>query len=180
MTLPLRLRSLAAVVLTFACSAAPDSERARTPERLLTIVAKRPEASPTPAPAPAPAPSPTPASPPATEPAAPTPAVDAAPQSEPEASAPAAAVIEPQRAEPPANDVRPLTRKELARVKDAMIQASIDAYDGPCPCPYNTMRNGRSCGRRSAYSRPGGESPLCYAHDITDDEAREFAAAQAD
>jgi hypothetical protein len=29
------------------------------------------------------------------------------------------------------------------------------------------MRNGRSCGKRSAYSRPGGESPLCYKEDVT-------------
>jgi hypothetical protein len=24
------------------------------------------------------------------------------------------------------------------------------------------MRNGRACGGRSAYSRPGGAAPLCY------------------
>jgi hypothetical protein len=29
------------------------------------------------------------------------------------------------------------------------------------------MRNGRACGGRSAYSRPGGASPLCYPGDVT-------------
>ncbi|KAB2703166.1 SH3 domain-containing protein [Brucella lupini] len=35
-------------------------------------------------------------------------------------------------------------------------------YIGTCDCPYDVMRNGRSCGGRSAYSRPGGRSPVCY------------------
>lgn len=56
-------------------------------------------------------------------------------------------------------------------IKQQMIEESIAAYDGNCPCPYNTMRNGRSCGKRSAWSRPGGESPLCYKNDISDEEA---------
>ena len=51
-------------------------------------------------------------------------------------------------------------------VRDMMIKESISSYPGNCPCPYNTMRNGRSCGGRSAYSRPGGRSPLCYPNDI--------------
>ena len=33
---------------------------------------------------------------------------------------------------------------------------------GRCDCPYDLMRNGRLCGGRSAYSRPGGRSPVCY------------------
>ncbi len=59
-----------------------------------------------------------------------------------------------------------------------MIQASIDGYDGSCPCPYNTARNGSRCGRRSAYDREGGESPLCFPSDITDEMAREFDESQ--
>lgn len=35
-------------------------------------------------------------------------------------------------------------------------------YVGRCDCPYDEMRNGRSCGGRSAYSRPGGRKPRCY------------------
>ena len=55
--------------------------------------------------------------------------------------------------------------KEIKRI---LIRESIASYTGSCPCPYNTTRNGRRCGRRSAYSRPGGASPLCYEHDVTD------------
>lgn len=36
------------------------------------------------------------------------------------------------------------------------------AYTGRCDCPYDRMRNGRRCGGNSAYSRPGGRSPICY------------------
>lgn len=54
-----------------------------------------------------------------------------------------------------------------AAVKQRMIRASIASYPGNCPCPYNTARNGSSCGRRSAWSRAGGYAPLCYASDIT-------------
>ncbi len=64
-------------------------------------------------------------------------------------------------------DVSQLSKKELRELKKQMIAASIEEYGGPCPCPYNTMRNGRQCGRRSAYSRPGGESPLCFEADIS-------------
>ena len=53
-------------------------------------------------------------------------------------------------------------------IRDALIQASIDGYTGRCPCPYNTMRSGARCGRRSAYDKPGGYEPLCYPEDVTD------------
>jgi hypothetical protein len=46
------------------------------------------------------------------------------------------------------------------------IRQSIAAYSGSCPCPYSTDRAGRRCGGRSAYSRPGGAAPLCYASDV--------------
>lgn len=49
----------------------------------------------------------------------------------------------------------------------AMIAESTAQYPSVCACPYSVMRNGSSCGRRSAYSRPGGRSPLCYPEDIT-------------
>lgn len=50
--------------------------------------------------------------------------------------------------------------------KNEMIKKSIMSYKGSCPCPYNTMKNGRLCGKRSAWSKPGGASPLCYLSDI--------------
>lgn len=36
---------------------------------------------------------------------------------------------------------------------------------GRCDCPYDEMRNGRSCGGRSAWSKPGGRQPVCYVGD---------------
>jgi len=36
------------------------------------------------------------------------------------------------------------------------------AWHGSCDCPYDYTRRGRRCGGRSAYSRPGGRSPVCY------------------
>lgn len=33
---------------------------------------------------------------------------------------------------------------------------------GSCDCPYDRASNGSRCGGRSAYSRPGGRSPICY------------------
>jgi hypothetical protein len=57
--------------------------------------------------------------------------------------------------------------KTDAEIKEAIIKGSIANYRGSCPCPYNTDRAGRSCGKRSAYSRPGGASPLCYASNVT-------------
>lgn len=58
------------------------------------------------------------------------------------------------------------------QVRERMIQDSISTYSGSCPCPYNTMRNGASCGKRSAYSKPGGASPLCYKNDVSDEMVR--------
>ena len=54
------------------------------------------------------------------------------------------------------------------QIKQILIQRAHASYSGRCPCPYNTMSNGRRCGKRSAYSRPGGASPLCYPADVTD------------
>lgn len=54
-----------------------------------------------------------------------------------------------------------------AEVTKAIIQESLSSYSGNCPCPYNTDRRGRSCGRRSAYIRPGGYAPICYSSDVS-------------
>lgn len=61
-------------------------------------------------------------------------------------------------------DSKALTDAEIRKI---LIADSRADYDGNCPCPYDTDRAGRRCGKRSAYSRPGGESPLCYDHDVT-------------
>lgn len=57
-----------------------------------------------------------------------------------------------------------MTDKEIRAV---LIRQSIARYSGNCPCPYSTTSNGRRCGKRSAYSKPGGYSPLCYPADVS-------------
>ena len=54
-----------------------------------------------------------------------------------------------------------------AQVKKLLIDESIAAYDGNCPCPYSRARNGSRCGKRSAHSREGGAAPLCFAADVS-------------
>ena len=51
-------------------------------------------------------------------------------------------------------------------IAQILINESLSHYSGNCPCPYNYASNGSSCGRRSAYSRRGGASPLCYKTDV--------------
>lgn len=58
------------------------------------------------------------------------------------------------------------TSAEVSAAQRAIIQQSIANYAGSCPCDYNRDRAGRRCGKRSAWSRPGGASPLCYASDV--------------
>ena len=64
-----------------------------------------------------------------------------------------------------------------AQIKQAIINESIASYAGNCPCPYNTDRRGHACGRRSAYSRPGGASPVCYESDVTPKMVAEYRAS---
>lgn len=57
-------------------------------------------------------------------------------------------------------------------VKRQIIEESITAYPGRCPCPYNVTRNGSACGGRSAWSRKGGYAPICYENEVTMDMVR--------
>ena len=68
----------------------------------------------------------------------------------------------------------PSKTKELltdAAVVAAIIAASVALYKsqsgGPCACPSDVDRAGRSCGKRSAHDRAGGYSVTCYAHEVT-------------
>ena len=54
-----------------------------------------------------------------------------------------------------------------AAIIQQLIDNSIASYSGNCPWPYNSASNGSRCGKRSAYSRPGGRAPLCFKEDIT-------------
>jgi hypothetical protein len=82
------------------------------------------------------------------------------------------AVIQAQQQQPPVEARRVSTNEFLtdAAITAIIIAASVAAYKAmgrPCACPEDTMRNGRICGGSSAWSRPGGFKPLCYATDIT-------------
>ena len=61
-----------------------------------------------------------------------------------------------------------------AQIKQEMIRVSIASYRGSCPCPYNVDRAGRRCGARSAYTKPGGTSPLCFEKDVTQKMVDEY------
>lgn len=63
-----------------------------------------------------------------------------------------------------------------AEIKDILIRRSLASYSGRCPCPYNRKSNGHRCGGNSAYSRPGGASPLCFPSDVTDRMVADFRA----
>lgn len=59
------------------------------------------------------------------------------------------------------------TKLTDSQIKALLIQKSISSYPGTCPCPYSVNRAGHRCGKRSAYSKPGGRTPLCYPSDVT-------------
>jgi hypothetical protein len=67
-----------------------------------------------------------------------------------------------------------------AQIRERLIQASLASYRGNCPCPYNTMRNGRQCGANSAYSKPGGAAPLCFPKDVPQSMVDAFRARMSD
>jgi hypothetical protein len=65
------------------------------------------------------------------------------------------------------------------QIKKILIEESIAAYSGNCPCPYSTARNGSRCGGRSAWSRAGGEAPLCFPDDVTPEMVHEYRDAHS-
>lgn len=66
------------------------------------------------------------------------------------------------------------TRLTDAAIAQILIEDSIASYPGNCPCPYNAARNGSRCGKRSAYNRAGGYSPLCFKEDVSKDMVQEY------
>lgn len=75
---------------------------------------------------------------------------------------------------------RPARGPSSAEIRKRLIAASIAEYSGSCPCPYHSDRAGRSCGRRSAYSRPGGYAPLCYPRDVSDEMVEQYRSASGE
>lgn len=61
-----------------------------------------------------------------------------------------------------------LTAAAIAALIVAESRQAYHARGRPCACPDDSMRNGRACGGRSAYSRPGGAAPLCYPTDVSE------------
>lgn len=59
-------------------------------------------------------------------------------------------------------------------IKQLIIQESVEQYPGNCPCPYFTDTRGRKCGKRSAWSKKGGYSPICYEEEITQDMINKY------
>ncbi len=70
----------------------------------------------------------------------------------------------PRAPSKPVSTPRITTPSAVARTAPARRpgQPVRSPYVGTCDCPYDRMRNGRICGRTSAYSRPGGREPVCY------------------
>jgi len=82
------------------------------------------------------------------------------------------------RAEPNAQADR--KRPSDAQVKKLLIEESVAAYDGNCPCPYSRARNGSRCGKRSAYTREGGAAPLCFERDVTTEMVQAYRDTHPD
>ena len=57
-------------------------------------------------------------------------------------------------------------RQSDDQIRQLIIDESIASYPGVCACPFNSARNGSSCGRRSAWSKQGGYAPICYKKEI--------------
>lgn len=71
---------------------------------------------------------------------------------------------------PPTYQLRPKPQYQEPQANlnvAALIQQSRANYSGNCGCPYDRDSAGRKCGGRSAYSRAGGASVLCYPSDVT-------------
>lgn len=72
-----------------------------------------------------------------------------------------------------------LTATAIAALIVAASRQAYYATGRPCACPDDRMRNGRACGSRSAYSRPGGAQPLCSASDVSAKMIEEYRSKLA-
>jgi hypothetical protein len=66
----------------------------------------------------------------------------------------------------PAPKQQQFTDQQIAEI---IVRESREAYyrtGHPCACPEDVARDGSRCGKRSAYSRPGGAEPYCYVTDV--------------
>lgn len=72
--------------------------------------------------------------------------------------------------------IKPKPVIDRSAIIAAIVQDSISSYSGSCPCPYNINKGGRKCGKSSAYSKPGGYDPICFAQDVTPDMIESYAS----
>lgn len=61
-----------------------------------------------------------------------------------------------------------------SQIRDRIVAESKASYPGNCPCPEDLDRAGRRCGARSAWSKPGGRTPICYAKDVSEEQVRQY------
>jgi hypothetical protein len=61
-------------------------------------------------------------------------------------------------------------------IRRILIRESIARYSGNCPCPDTLASNGSRCGERSAWSREGGDAPLCYPKDVSSADVAAYRA----
>ncbi|QWE31582.1 hypothetical protein [Polynucleobacter sp. Adler-ghost] len=59
-------------------------------------------------------------------------------------------------------------------IKTVLIQQSIQAYGGECPCPYSKSPKGVQCGLNSAYSKIDRFTILCYSSNVTQKMIKEY------
>jgi len=66
------------------------------------------------------------------------------------------------------------TKQTDDQIRQLIIEDSIASYPGVCACPFNATRNGSSCGGRSAWSKQGGYSPVCYKKEVSKEMVKEW------
>jgi hypothetical protein len=104
--------------------------------------------------------------------------VDITPRVETPSATKSTAVPEPSVTKPSKTEVV-LTAAAVAALIVAASRNAYYATGRPCACPDDRMRNGASCSSRSAYSRPGGASPLCYPSDVTAEMIKSYRSRVA-
>ena len=103
--------------------------------------------------------------------------------SQAQATPPAKSAAAPAPSPTPSNAKRAAEVLTVAAIAALIVAESRRAYHArgkPCACPDDSMRNGRACGSRSAYSRPGGASPLCYPTDVSEAMIKSYLSRVAE
>lgn len=70
---------------------------------------------------------------------------------------------------PAPKDAKKVKFPEPMEVEDLdtkIMDNSILAYPGRCPCPYSENADGYECGVEAAYYKPGGFRIYCYPEDV--------------